>query len=332
MAMNLNLKKQVRAAINEAIIEILNEEINEEMSIAGEVTVMVEEIYDILSDELKKESITYTIPQNTIYREGNFNYECNGIELSIQWTAYNRPNGYRKPNIPVSYASFNPANKIINIMVNAEDGKIDIKSLRQSLQHELSHAFENFKRHEVPYRRIDRYKKAYQILTDGNNKGRINLEIAVAMVIYISYKFEQNAFYNGAYQYLMQQGDDYSLIYDFDELVANTKLFTWIGDLTFALHYIERHESKMRDIYDAIEPYGLQYPQLLKMGKISLFNLKKLIKRLKKKVEKDYREKYRIHESIEPFDFANEEKIRKRNEYLRELNQKYFCNMDYEWN
>ena len=47
----LDLKKQVRKAINEATIKILNEEINEEMSIAGEVTVMVEEIFDILSEE-----------------------------------------------------------------------------------------------------------------------------------------------------------------------------------------------------------------------------------------------------------------------------------------
>ena len=81
----------------------------------------------------------------------------------------------------------------------------------------------------------------------------------------------------------------------------------------------------MKMIYDAIEPYGLQYPQLWKMGHIALDNLKKLAKRLKKKVEKDYREKYRINESIDPFDFTNEEKIRKHDEYLRGLNRKYFC-------
>ena len=321
----LDLKKQVRKAINEATIKILNEEINEEMSIAGEVTVMVEEIFDILSEELKNKKITYAIPEDVIYREGKFNYECNGIKLTIQWRAYNRPNRYKNPNIPVSYASFNPSNKIIRIMVNAEDGKIDIRSLRQSLQHELSHAFENFKRREVPYKRIDRYERAYQILTDANNNGRMTLNLAVAMVIYISYKFEQRAFYNGAYQYMMQQGEEKDLIFDYDELVVNTKLFKWIGDLTYALLYIGKHEGNMKMIYDAIEPYGLQYPQLWKMGHIALDNLKKLAKRLKKKVEKDYRAKYRIHESIEPFDFTNEEKIRKHNEYLRGLNRKYFC-------
>lgn len=308
---------------NRILAEYLLKEIRtflfEEKSISEEVNEMAWQIRNLLIDAIHGSILPSDYSRGRIEKTGILPYRYCGIEIDIEWRFSNQP-ANDKTIQSSSYASFNPKTKVLRITVNAVDWRYDEGKMVESIQHELTHAFENFKRKSVPYKNLGRYQIAYNYLKSNPPTDIIKNEAqAIAIIIYISYNFEQRAFYNGAYRKLMHRGEEFW--HDFSNAIQETQFFQWQIMLTKAYLYLYKKGETMT-VIDALKDYGLGYLQILKIAKTARKNLKRMMARLIQKVKSDYA---KSHDGDGPIQIPTPTEAKERKHILTEINRRYFC-------
>lgn len=301
----------------ELILEI-NEKMNEERSISNEVTLMSTEVFYRIMSIVRPSSLSTETLKRYEHKYGEFEYSKLNISFKVSWDFYNI--GNKTPRTPEmkQFASADLSKKAISITIVAINGRIDNDSVIESIQHEISHFFEVSKRQGVPYKNMFQYKLAVTILQQEEKFTEIM--VAIAEVIYISHKFEQRAFGNGAYRYLMNHTDDYP--HNFNNAIQGTKLYKYLCSLEKDIETLTITKDTEYEITETLKRFEITYKALMSSAHSARDGLIRMCGRIKSKAIDDYESTHDIHRR-----FVRESKEGKelREKYLMKLNDKYFC-------
>lgn len=111
--------------------------------------------------------------------------------------------------------SYNRKLNTLSVVVLAIKGVIDSRTLEDSIAHELTHNFQTqLKGNELLSN--DNIKSSYQAVNKNFTNNNEGIRV-IAKILYLTYKFEQDAFLNGAYAYIMaenEKGNDITNAYE----------------------------------------------------------------------------------------------------------------------
>lgn len=301
----------------ELILEI-NEKMNEDRSISNEVTLMSTEVFYRIMSIVQPSSSSTEMLKRYEHKYGEFEYSKLNISFNVSWDFYNIGNETPRTPEMKQFASADLSKKAISITIVAINGRINNDSVIESIQHEISHFFEVSKRQGVPYKNMFQYKLAVTILQQEEKFTEIM--VAIAEVIYISYKFEQRAFGNGAYRYLMNHTDDY--FHNFNNAIKKTKLYQYLTLIDDDIELLKDNSDAEYEITETFKRFEIPYEDFMDLAKSAREGLVRMCGRIKSKAIDDYERTHNIHSS-----YIRETKEGKelREKYLMKLNDKYFC-------
>lgn len=278
--------------IDESIKEI-DEVIVEERTVNDEVTTMT----SILCDKLKQDiSNSKSLPINeegVNFKKGITKENIFGVDITVDWRYYNI---FMEKGIKYNHNSsynINITNKTIYASITAINGKIDDKVMFEGMQHELQHLFERKKR-DKPYGD----ERLYNFISNKMNNALTNYERAVAYVLYLFRNYEQRAFANGAYQYMIKSNDYAN---NFKNSLKETQLFKWYVGIKECLELFEDTDENHPLFKAAMHQYSnLNKNKLLKITKNTIEELRYLIGRILSKVIDDYKKTNEIYINPKP--------------------------------
>ena len=291
--------------INESILEI-REALYENMTINDEVRKISISVGNRVMEAIPKSPMTKDESGNRI-KTGEINFVRGEVRINVSWSArfYDSKD---LGNMPNNTAISNFARHFIKVNVVVVDGKIDKAGLFESIQHEVHHLFERFKRGKE-YNDMDRYRLAYNNLLEYQD----TITYKVCSILYIAFTFEQRAYLNGAYAKLMNS-DDYDN--GFENAIKETKLFQFLGAVKYFYGYIKELPLDNEELKDILTDLELDRKRFLQMAKITIIRIENSIARVIKKAKKDYSAKHNIVEyAPSAFEFPiSEQTSRKRAE------------------
>lgn len=272
-------------------IELINQIILEDRTIANEVSIMTMLIAKSIEEQFKAIKFIRVKSGNKL-KKGNFPFKRNGLSIDIEWSwiDYSKNDKTRSDNDVRTYANCNIAEKRMLIRIFSYNGSFNKQGVFEAIQHELSHLFER-KQRGKPYQNLKNYqiatKKMEELSSNPNLDDSLSeMEGIVATIIYFSHSFEQRAFVNGAYQYLMQYG---TKTMDFDNAVKETELYRRIDELKKSYEKIKKTPENDDLLLLALSPYEkLTKAKLLKIAIKGIYSSSRLLGRLKSKVLDDY--------------------------------------------
>lgn len=310
----MHLKRQR----NEELMLEINELMYEERSISDEVILMSTEVFFRIMSEIQPNSLSTDMGSKYEYNHGKFKYSKLNISFNVSWKFYNIGDKTPRTAKMKEFSSSDLANKAINITIVAINGKINTDSIIESIQHEMSHFFETSKRQGNPYKNMFQYKLAVAMLQ--MRKKFTKAMIAIAEIIYISYDFEQRAFGNGAYRYLMNHTDDF--FNNFDNAIRETKLYKYLTYLDENIEFLTKNKKIENEIRETLKRFEISYEDFMDLAKSAREGIVKMCGRIKSKAIDDYEKTGNVHRC---FDRETDEEKEHREKYLVELNNRYFC-------
>lgn len=303
---------------NTKLIFEINEMMYEERSISDEVTLISTEIFYRIMSKIEPYSLSSNMENEFEHKEGQFRYSKLNLNFNVSWEFYNI--GNKTPRTPEmkQFSSIDLNRQAINITIVAANGKIDNDSVIETIQHEISHFFETSKRKGAPYKDMFQYKLAVAILQ--RDEKFTEVMVAIAEIIYISYNFEQRAFGNGAYRYLMNHAEDY--FHNFNNAIKKTKLFKYLSSLDKDIKLLTNNKDAEYEIMETLKRFNMSYKNLMNTAQSTRDRLVRMCGRIKSKAIDDYEATHNIHRR---FVRETEEEKEQREKYLVELNNRYFC-------
>ena len=176
----------------------------------------------------------------------------------------------------------------INITVRAVNGKIDFARTLEALQHEFEHFWERLHMGH-PYKGMNLYKVADQLLCDTYN----DYNQSIGRILYMSRKWEQRAYANGVYQYLMSHPVPNLT----RENIKDTQLYR-------ALIFLKKDVEKLKAVKEPSQhpflratlsklrsDFGIQYEQIITIGEKAIDNIVRILGRTLSKAENDLSKK-----------------------------------------
>lgn len=303
---------------NAKLIFEINEMMYEERSISDEVTLISTEIFYRIMSKIEPYSLSSDMENEFEHKQGQFRYSKLNLNFNVSWEFYNI--GAKTPRTPEmrQFSSIDLNRRAINITIVAANGKIDNDSVIETIQHEISHFFETSKRKGALYKDMLQYKLAVAILQ--RDEKFTEAMVAIAEIIYISYNFEQRAFGNGAYRYLMNHAEDYS--HNFNNAIKKTKLFKYLSSLDQDIKLLTNNKDVEYEIMETLKRFNMSYKNLMNTAQSARDGLVRMCGRIKSKAIDDYESTHNIHRR---FVRETEEEKEQRQKYLVELNNRYFC-------
>ena len=289
-----------------------NKLITEALHIADAVRIISDDVSNKLLYHIRYDPQIKRGINKNLCKTGSFEHTYVNICFTVQWEYYNfdSKEEYLKSDVR-SDCFFSSQAKLIKIIVAAVKNKASIRSIEQSIQHEVSHMFEFYKMGALgQLKTLPQYYNT--AARKPMSKDKTIIEYYVAVILYNSLKTEQNAMANGAYKYLMQPNANFT---QFRYTIEETDLYIYFKEVSKAIDRLSKHSGSETEITEALKIYkGLTLQQLLKIGEATRQRMAWLIGRVVVKAMNDYMEKYGIRQQIthETIEYA------KRRESLRE--------------
>lgn len=324
-------KPSLEEMLTKEIIDFLFEDRGVSDEVSQIAMIVTSNILKEISDVVIREKI---LPTQYFEWRGNYPFSGYGIKINVQWTFYNVGHNSQITSKMRTSAVANISRHEMTVTLLSVNMKYNASSFKETIQHEAMHFFENFKRGYVPYKEQRKYDKAYNYLKqnasiDTNNEkldkaAKTVLEIKkyIAEIIYISTAYEQRAFANGAYSYLMQHQEDAA--FKFSTAMQGTKLFSWLKVVEKAIEFFNEYNGDLKPIDEELEDYGIDRIELMTIAIGARKNILRLIGRIVSKAMDDTEEQYPSHSAIIPE--SDEDKNRRLTEKWTRLNKKYFLN------
>lgn len=303
---------------NTKLIFEINEMMYEERSISDEVTLISTEIFYRIMSKIEPYSLSSDMENEFEHKQGQFRYSKLNLNFNVSWEFYNIGNKTPRTSEMKQFSSIDLNRQAINITIVAVNGKIDNDSVIETIQHEISHFFETSKRKGAPYKDMLQYKLAVAILQ--RDEKFTEAMVAIAEIIYISYTFEQRAFGNGAYRYLMNHAEDY--LHNFNNAIKKTKLFKYLSSLDKDIKLLTNNKDAEYEIMETLKRFNMSYKNLMNTAQSARDGLVRMCGRIKSKAIDDYEATHNIHRR---FVRDTEDEKEQREKYLVELNNRYFC-------
>ena len=260
---------EAQAKENDKIYEI----ITEETGINREVSNLTRVICDkVKSNENKTQSYPVVIA---------------GAEYQIQFYFEDYEEKNEAPKEKLDYTGITYfQDPIINIFGYRIRKKVHVPKLMEVVSHELLHAFNLQMSKKDGFinnkKEVDIYQKSVQ---NARNKKLSKDETNVAYAIYLSYKFESNAFENGLYNYLMASGDVLTFPGDEMSLLTETMYYKRFTKVKNAHNFVKNNIDAAEKI---AETYGKNYTWLKKTVEFALKNTRRQIGRAIVRFKNDY--------------------------------------------
>lgn len=275
-----------------------NNLITEALHIADTVKIISDDVSNELLYHIRQDPQVKRGVNKNLCKAGSFSHVYMGIGFNVQWEYYNfdSKEEYLKSGVR-SDCFFSSSAKLIKIIVVAIKNKASVRSIEQSIHHEISHMFEFYKMGALG--RLKRLPQYYNTATRKlMSKDQTIIEYYVAVILYNSLKTEQNAMANGAYKYLMQPNANFT---QFRYTIEETDLYIYFNEVSNAIDKLSKLSGSESEITEAMKIYkGLTFQQLLKIGEATRKRMAWLIGRIIVKATDDYKKKYGIIECIKP--------------------------------
>ena len=310
--------------------EIINF-IYEDRGVSEEVSQITEVIFSNIIREITNIIIQERIEPNQYFkRKGNYLFSDYGIKINVRWTFYNVGDESQVTDEMKSFAEANISKQEMAITLFSIGLRYNPSSFKETIQHEVMHFFENFKRGYTPYKEREKYDIAYKYLSQNKNVDTEKMDETaekifkykeyIAKIIYISTTHEQGAFANGAYAYLMSHQEDASS--KFGTAMQKTKLFAWLKEVEKAINFFNEYDGDLEPIDKELEKYKIDRAELMSIANGAKKNLQRQLGRIVSKAIDDTEKQYPTHRAIIPE--SDENKSRRLTEKWVRLNRKYF--------
>lgn len=271
---------------NEKNLEILNEIkqfITEDRGIANEVITITNYLGDCIEENIHlSKSLPFNIDGIT-YKKGTNSCNMFDMSITVNWEYYNYiDNNLLKKYSPRKINSHNVLMKTINLTIISIHGKIVKTDMYESLQHELEHFFEKQK-YNKPYKD----KALHDFCNTKIRNPLTDYDLILANIVYLSRKYEQRAYANGLYQFLLKS----NTIMELDNNLMETRLFQGLKLLKYYVKLLKNTDENHPLLKAAIKPYkdnfNINYHWFVKTGDNAIDNIIKIIGKTVSKVKDD---------------------------------------------
>lgn len=336
---NSHVRVYKPTTLENRLINEVTQFIHEDRGVSEEASYIASAIYDKIMKSVKSRFTDEDfMKKDRFTADGNFIFSKYGIKINVIWNFYNVPDGYKITNDMLTSALANITRGEMKITLLSVNWSYNEASFRETIQHETMHFFENFKRGYVPYKDQNRYNKAYGYLKKGVNadknkkrklskteKNILKIRKYIAEILYISTEYEQRAFANGAYRYLMSYRRD--SFTGFRSRMQGTKLFGWLKEVEQAIEFFNNYDGDPKLIDKELEEYGIDRIELMTIARGARKNILRQLGRVVSKAidDADALNENEWHCAIYPeTDEEIDEKRRRRDKRWIMLNEKYF--------
>lgn len=290
--MNLFEQIQHQQLIENTLYEIVNI-INEERGISDIVSNLAFKLKDKIINAIKdSQSLPINYDEVTFKKGTIEEFNFNNKNITIKWVYYSFATNEVLDKFPykIPLSNCNKLTKdsyILNITIVAINGNFTLTNVMQTIQHELEHIWETSNM-QHSYKNMDLYKYSNQLL-----KGRNEYEKAIGLILYLSQKWEQRAYANGVYQYLMN--------HKYPELsrlnIKETQLYGGLINLKESVKLLRaikepyQHPFIRSVLIDLKNNFNIQFSQLIEIGEKTINNIIRILGRTLSKVEDDLSKK-----------------------------------------
>ena len=245
-------------------IELLKQIIKEELSVNNEVITIVQKICNKIIKTIPTiEGVNLKNKNRVVKRKFNIKETILNNSIMIQVTNYNfvTPDEiYRNPKLDYETSTSSSDGgkyNFIFITCYSVNGKVDMKSLYDTVYHEVEHIFQAQKGNK----QIKTFDALYQILPEYLNCKNYSLKHA-SRVLYYSYTYEQDAFVNGLYGFISQLG----IIPQWKD-IKTSQAYKSIEKLRNAIVFLQKNINNENYNEEIKKTFNYTIPQLIKIGK-----------------------------------------------------------------
>lgn len=279
--------------INETVDRILNS-INEERGIARDVFSATNEILE------------YVKKKYPSVASGNFKIMIYNKRVDVTWVVYNNSDRGKSQTI------FNPDGSIrVNYVFRAHDGVLDTAAAMESIQHELEHLWEKL-HYGKPYKDQNLYQYGRELMNSD-----FVFDNIIGDILYLSRNWEQRAYYNGLYGYLINsRNNGKSELENMKETQIFKGLTTLIDDVKLLKQAMNTYQDKPMAVVTVNklhERFKLTLNDIVNIGEETIRRITREIYRTVHKAMEDNKENkstgIEIHERV---NFDNRDYISKR--------------------
>lgn len=283
-----NISEEQKASIRKEIDNDIEMLIKEELCISTELSNAANDIIRMLEDNIKQEKTKPTNIPGVSFKEGRVEGNYFGKTIIANYWYYNFFDKvyYEQQHRRIKEINRNNNIDRIEITIFAIAGHIIEDTLYDTIYHELEHIFQQTKADKM-FTKTDMY--AF-IVKKRNNTIPGTAEYIICDSLYMSYNFEEDAYINGAYGFLMKVCQSYI---DVDKALSDTHLYRMVELLKIYYATIFQNRDKFIVILNKREyiPFHLTIEKILKRIKKAIDRIERKIKNLKKKVKKDIAER-----------------------------------------
>ena len=260
------------------IDKTFNKLLNEEMGIIRNVQTDTMVIADKIKYLIKTTASSPTSFDMTTYKHGIFqidvttsvdgNVSQSKKTINVKWYYFSFSDERVKedvmPKIPMR-TSYNKSINTLSVVVLAIRGVIDSNTLEDSIAHELTHNFQTHLKGDELLNN-DNIKARYQAVNRNFVSNSESVRV-IASLLYLTYKFEQDAFLNGAYAYIMseyEKGNDITVAYE--ETAAYNSLRSLRSYLDIMQNAIANNRVGEMTKEHCKSEYNLSFEKIINIG------------------------------------------------------------------
>ena len=275
----------------EIIEEKLLRYINEERGISNTVVQWSKIVIDVLQAKIK---ITKTLPISrdfVTFKKGEVLVDLTIIKLPVRWFYYNFMDSKTfEKNKDLLYKEPNGMNKYgLSITIYSVNGIIDKDSFENTIGHELLHLFQVSKTNKI-------FSNTQLYYEENEWKSSDNKYLSMfGNILYLSNKFEQDAYNHGLYMSMLQCKWHDELM----EVLKNDQIYHIVEYLTECLEKIEtinKEETEVNTALDVVSNYGYSLKKIITITKKSIERFNRLLARTYDKAERDWKKEHMISE------------------------------------
>lgn len=285
----------------EMVRECVRRVLNEELHISDKLSSILDDLVHDIWEQLRQAPKMRTNTRGIHLKEGKFVKNILSKNVEIYWRCYYFGNRQLKEQNPIGnkfqYVKNVAQNKyaLYFTMVDVME-TVDVARFLEGLRHELGHFFFDSNKNFKPDKRIGNLNRFANDLLDQKD---LNIyKYYIGTILYASLKTEQEAYYNGAYEYMMRSENRLSMDLTFYE----TQFYALYTQLKLSVDEMSKipgqwwlqHPLTMSTMKDLKKNYGISHSRLLQIGRETLRKFQKDFGDLVVKVTKDIKDKYGV--------------------------------------
>lgn len=279
--------------LTDSILNEITNILNEERGISDIVSNLTFKIKNnIISAINNSKSLPINYNEVTFKKGTLEEFNFNNKNITIKWAYYSFASNEFLNNFPYKIPTSN-CNKItndsyiLNITIVAINGNFVLTKIMETIQHELEHIWETSNM-QYSYKNMDLYEYGNQLL-----KGQNEYKKAIGSILYLSQKWEQRAYANGVYQYLINHKyPEHSRLN-----IKETQLYGGLISLKKSVNLLKsikepyQHPFIRSTLVNLKNNFNIQVEQLINMGEEASENIIRILGRTLSKVEDDLSKK-----------------------------------------